>query len=79
MTKADVVRWLNSRRTFVPKMHDHYCMDGDHRWKCMATPCLLHLVVPCTQHAKASLDQQALDKEPPSAILIDSSRANLDR
>lgn len=49
--------------------HDHYCVEWDHRWVCRVDPCLLHLVVPCQDHAKKSLANPTLDKPQHSDIL----------
>jgi hypothetical protein len=37
----------------VPRKHDHYCEDADHRWVCGDDPCIKHGAAPCPQHPVA--------------------------
>ena len=33
--------------SFFTPIHDHYCAEHDHRWRCVMDPCVRHEATPC--------------------------------
>ena len=31
----------------TPRAHEHYCAEHDHRWRCVADPCVQFDMAPC--------------------------------